>query len=426
MGEWREVRLQEITSAIGDGLHGTPVYSSEGEYYFINGNNLKNGEIIIDPNTKRCNASEFEKYKKPLGKRTILLSINGTIGNIAYYNSEKVFLGKSACYINVAEDVNKDFVRYTLQSPLFINYLEAFATGTTIKNVSLKSIRNFKIPLPNRREQDEIASILSSLDDKIELNRKMNETLEEMARAIFKSWFVDFDPVHAKARGEKPAGMPNEIADLFPSEFVHSDQLNKPIPKGWEVVPISKIYDVTIGKTPPRKEFQWFNQETSSIKWVSIRDLGNSNSFIFSTNETLTNEAIKKYNIKVVPAETVILSFKLTLGRVAITTDSMCTNEAIAHFQCNGGNPYTYFLYNYLKSFNYDLLGSTSSIATAVNSKIIKDMPLLKARNEIIDAFENTVNDLFHKIHLLEEEILNLTEVRDCLLPKLISGEIEV
>ena len=133
--EWLEVQLQDVVSILGDGLHGTPQYDESGEYYFINGNNLEGGRVVFRDTTKRVGHDEHLKYKKNLNARTLLVSINGTIGNVAYFNNEKVVLGKSACYFNLIDGVDKGFVRYVLSGHLFLSYLESYATGTTIKNV---------------------------------------------------------------------------------------------------------------------------------------------------------------------------------------------------------------------------------------------------------------------------------------------------
>ncbi|MBE0435060.1 MAG: restriction endonuclease subunit S, partial [Methylomicrobium sp.] len=203
---WPKVTLEEVTSILGDGLHGTPKYDENGEYYFINGNNLSSGKIIFNEKTKRASKEEYLKHKKNLTDRTILVSINGTLGNVALYNGEKVFLGKSACYFNVNEDVDKQFIRYVISSDLFQNYIHSLATGSTIKNVSLKLMRNFRFRLPTLTIQKKASKILEDLDNKIELNAQTNQTLEQIAQALFKSWFVDFDPVKAKIEVLKAGG----------------------------------------------------------------------------------------------------------------------------------------------------------------------------------------------------------------------------
>ena len=164
MNDWREVRLTEVTSKIGDGLHGTPQYSENGEYYFINGSNLSNGKILIKPDTKKVSHDEFLKYKNPISGSTILLSINGTIGNIAFYNGEKCMLGKSACFINVNETSDKRFIYYNFCNRDFQYYINEVATGTTIPNVPLKGIREYSFYLPPLPEQNAIAEVLSSFN----------------------------------------------------------------------------------------------------------------------------------------------------------------------------------------------------------------------------------------------------------------------
>jgi len=175
--DWEEVRLVDCVSILGDGLHGTPVYDIAGDYYFINGNNLQDNRIAIKKETKRVTIAEFEKYKKPLNNRSLLVSINGTLGRIAEYRGENVVLGKSACFFNVIESVDKDFIRYVLTNKDFQDYIVQYATGTTIKNASLKQMREYVFSLPPYHEQRTIASILSCIDNKIENNNEINHHL---------------------------------------------------------------------------------------------------------------------------------------------------------------------------------------------------------------------------------------------------------
>ena len=403
--EWKEVTLGEVSSKIGDGLHGTPKYDDEGSYYFINGNNLNCGKIIIKDDTKRVGIEEFVKNQKELNEQTILVSINGTIGNVAKYNNEPCILGKSACYINVIKEVDKEFIYYVLTSANFKRNITNEATGTTIKNVSLKQMREYKFNIPcNISDQRRIAFILSSLDRKIELNNKINADLEEMAQAIFKNWFVDFEPFKGGKFVDSELGM---------------------IPEGWKVGRADDFYQINIGKTPPRKENKWFSTNPADKIWVSIANMGNSGIFISDSSEYLTKEAVDRHNIIMVPRNTILLSFKLTVGRVAIADKELTTNEAIARFILSD-DKYMEYLYLYLKNFDYNSLGSTSSIATAVNSKTIKGMQMLQPSDKIIDAFHIQVNPIFEKLRSLTKENSRLSLLRDTLLPRLMSGELEV
>ena len=307
--------------------------------------------------------------------------------------------GCSADVLNfkAKENISKDYLYYVLSDDNFFDYCMTTSKGTKMPRGDKVAIMQYKVTLPPLPTQQKIAQILSSLDDKIELNNKINANLEQQAQALFKSWFVDFEPFG----GKMPAGLKTCKAEEY--------------------------FDITIGKTPPRKEQEWFSDVKSqnTVKWVSISDMGNCGTYISDSSEYLTKEAIIKHNVKVIPADTVILSFKLTVGRIAITDDELCTNEAIAHFGTKNKDINEY-LYIYLKNFNYQAMGSTSSIAVAVNSKIIKAMPFIVPDHETITKFHNIVGAIFEQIRNNQRENKKLSNLRDTLLPKLMNGEIEV
>ena len=236
-------------------------------------------------------------------------------------------------------------------------------------------------------------------------NRHRNDNLEQQAQALFKSWFVDFEPFKDGKFVESELGM---------------------IPKGWRIQAAEDVYRINIGKTPPRKEPHWFSAaEIDNVKWISISDMGSCGMFINSSSEYLTPQAVKQFNIIVVPKGAVLLSFKLTVGRVSIARDNLTTNEAIARFYM----PHEYyreFTYFVLKNYDYGKLGSTSSIATAVNSKIIKNMPLLIPTNDSIQKYHAITEALFNQISRNTDETERLCNLRDSLLPKLMSGELKI
>ena len=160
---WMWVRLRDIVSVLGDGIHGTPSFDESGCFYFINGNNLVKGKVVIKSDTKAVTKLEYEKYKKPLDKNTILVSINGTIGNYAFYNNEPIILGKSACYFSLINGIDKKYICQLLTTQLFFDYAVKEATQTTIKNVSLKAMRMLPVPLPPLVEQKRIVARLEEL-----------------------------------------------------------------------------------------------------------------------------------------------------------------------------------------------------------------------------------------------------------------------
>ena len=174
---WEVKSLSEITLKIGDGIHSTPKYSETGKFPFINGNNLLNGEIYFNKSTKMVNKSEFEKHKTNLHKGTLLLSINGTIGNLAFYKGESVVLGKSAAYLIFIPDFVLPFAYYLLSSDRVKKFFDYEITGTTIRNLSLKSIKNTLVGVPSTLEQQKISDIISSIDLSIKnIQNKLSQT----------------------------------------------------------------------------------------------------------------------------------------------------------------------------------------------------------------------------------------------------------
>lgn len=195
--KWEKKRLGDCTSIIGDGLHGTPKYDENGNYYFINGSNLTITDIVFTPETKRVNETEYQKYKVELNENTVFLSINGsTLGKrTAFYNNEPVILGKSACYINVKSNtLNKYFLRHFLSSDIFQEYAWKEKTGAAIPNLGLKAMRDLKIPLPPLPEQKRIVKELDTLSEKVrqlqEIYTKQIADCDELKQSLLQKAFT--------------------------------------------------------------------------------------------------------------------------------------------------------------------------------------------------------------------------------------------
>lgn len=280
--------------------------------------------------------------------------------------------------------------------------LDQYFTGSTIKHMPADKLRQVVVDYPPLKIQKIIGEVLSAYDNLIENNQKQIKLLEEAAQRLYKEWFIDL---------------------RFPGH--ETTKIQNDLPAGWSRNRADSFFAITIGKTPPRAESQWFTDGTAGYPWLSIADMGSGCAFVLETSEGLTAEAIKRHNVKVVPENTVLLSFKLTVGRVGISATEICTNEAIAHFVTKNEilREYTYC---YLKNFHYDELGSTSSISKAINSKIIKGMPFVMPEDNLLEQFHKELKPYFDEMLIKQKQIRNLKEARDRLLPKLMSGEIEV
>lgn len=387
MTKWQEVKLGDeiITTLIGDGLHGTPVYSEKGKYAFINGNNLVGGHVIIKSDTKMVEEAEYIKYKKDLTNRTLLVSINGTLGNVAEYNNERIILGKSACYLNISLEVDKLFIKYILLSSTFQNYLQNNATGTTIKNVSLKQIREYPFYLPPLATQKKIAGVLSALDDKIELNNKINQNLEQQAQALFKSWFIDFEPFGGT------------------------------MPTDWKEKDIYNIANIIYGAPFASK---LFNTEKKGKPIIRIRDLKNQHS------ETYTEEVHPKaYLIK---AGDIVVGMDGEFRPYIWGNDEGLLNQRVCVFD-NKRSKGKMFLYLTIKPLLNKV--EQTEVATTVIHIGKQDFDAFKfymPDEKILDEFDEITSSIYNQIVTNSIENTRLAQLRDTLLPKLMSGEIDV
>lgn len=380
MSEWKEYKLGEITTEIGDGIHGTPNYSEDGEFYFINGNNISNGKIMIKGDTKRVNRIEFEKYKKSLSNRTILMSINGTIGNVGFYNDEKCILGKSACYFNLKDNVDKNFVYYTFLTEDFQSHLLNIATGTTIQNVPLKGLRESIILLPPLDEQKRIASILTSIDDKIDLLHRENATLEVMAETLFRQWLIEEAKDH------------------------------------WNEIPLTKIANFANGlacqKYPPKNDID-------KLPVLKIRELANG---ISSDSDYATTEVANEY---IVHAGDVIFAWSASLMVKIWDGEDCILNQHL--FKVTSDSFPKWFYYCWCKYHLNEFITIAQSHATTmghIKRGDLENTMVLIPSNDELKVMSDQFDCIIQKLENNNKEICTLIQTRDNLLPKLMNREI--
>lgn len=394
--EWKEVRLGDVCSELSDGLHKAPKFIVNGEYIFVNAKNLYNGYILDNDPTKKTSHEEYLKYKKPLGKHSILYSIDGTIGNIAKYRGEKCVLGKGACYINCnPEIVESSYLYYQLQSPHFKSYIHLMSTGSTIKHISLKTMRDYVFELPSLEDQRRIASILSSLDRKIELNNKINADLEEMAQAIFKNWFVDFEPFKDGKFVDSELGM---------------------IPEGWKVGSPYEYVKVVYGA--PYKSAK-FNDNGEGLPLIRIRDLKDCNPQFYTPEILPQTEYVNMGDIVAgMDAEFVPHIWK---GNTGLLNQRVCK---LMPQQTSISNLFVLYLMKPELEFvqSYKTGTTVSHLGKADIDKFVVVLPPLK----VVEECSKILDSILQRIKNISAESRNLSTLRDTLLPRLMSGELEV
>jgi type I restriction enzyme S subunit len=316
-----------------------------------------------------------------------------------------------------------EFIGYALRSPRFRTSMLAFSSMSTRASLNNEMIGNLEVELPEIDTQKGIASLLSSLDKKISNNTEMNATLENIAQRIFKSWFIDFDPVKANAESVPFDGLSPEIQTLFPNEFEDSDM--GIIPKGWSISSVSHICDKIVNGSTPRRSTEdfWENGDVSWFKTGELKD-----SFLLSSSEKITSNAVENTSVKVLPKNSVLMAIYAspTVGRLGILTEDSAFNQAATGMVPNKEIGHT-FLY-YILKFGRLWFNNCSSGAAQQNiSKlIVENYEFMMPTKQLINQFNNISIPIFEKIKNNQRQIEVLTSMRDKLLPRLISGKITI
>jgi type I restriction enzyme S subunit len=270
-------------------------------------------------------------------------------------------------------------------------------------------------------EQRAIAHILGTLDDKIELNRRMNETLEAMARVLFRSWFIDFDPVHAKAEG-RDLGLPKYIADLF-SDSLQESELGW-IPQGWRVGPLLEQAQLLSGGTPKTDHPEYWNGD---VPWASAKDVSQCGQcFLISTERTITKLGLQESSTQVIPAlSTIVVARGATTGRMTMFGADIAMNQTCYALRSTLGSSFA--LYCHTRHVMDDLVQTGhGTVFNTITTSTFQASHAVLAPQDVLHGFERMVAPLFQQILVKEHEYQGLLALRDTLLPKLISGELRV
>lgn len=388
------MKLGDICLNITDGKHGDCNNQPGSGYYFLS------AKDVTDRNLDYSNAREIEKAdfiethnRTRLEPGDILLTNSGTIGRLAIARDEdKTFhttFQKSVAILK--PDIKKVYSEYLYYFFVYKNQeIVELASGTTQKNLLLGDLRNYELALPPLPEQRAIADVLSALDDKIELNRRMNQTLEQLAQAIFKHWFID-----------------------------------NPEREGWEDKTIGEVVTIVGGSTPSTTNIDYW--EGGSIHWATPKDLASLQSpILLDTNSTITELGLKQISSGLLPVGTVLLSSRAPIGYMVITHIPVAINQGFIGIKCNEDMP-NYYILNWLKVNLEEIIGRANGTTFLEISKSNFRPILMKIPPaELMEKFVSTIEPLYKKITANLIDTATLAELRDTLLPKLMSGQVRV
>lgn len=431
MSNWKHEKLSKLCTRIGDGLHGTPHYSDNSDIYFINGNNIKNGIIEINDSTKKIDIEEFEKNYIPLNEKTLLLSINGTLGSLAFYNDEKVMLGKSIAYLNFKTEINK-FYYYYFQLENVQQYFYNVATGSTIKNLSLKSIQDYEVPVPEKHEWESISNVLSALDSKIALNNRINAELEAMAKTVYDYWFVQFDFPFDFAQGKPSAeGKPYKSSG---GKMVWSEELKREVPEGWKVKPLDKIIETIIdnrGKTPLKLGGDWA-QDRNGVVALSAKHVKGGKLIKLDEANVVTFEMFEKWmSSNKLQEGDIIMTSEAPCGEfyLILSDTNYCLSQRLFAIRANKSIVKSNYLYYELSKGNgySQILGKQSgSTVFGIRQNELRTVNVLIPDFKLQEIFDIKIAPMLNQIRNNELQNQQLSSLRDWLLPMLMNGQVKV
>jgi type I restriction enzyme S subunit len=429
--KWEAVPLDDLTEDETPITYGVVKPGEEGDILFVRGGDIASGRILINQ-LRTIKVHVSKQYRRTLLRGgEILVSLVGNPGQVAIVPPELAGanIARQVGLVRLKLGVNARFVSYFLQSCEGQAAFGAQSLGSVQQVINLRDLKTVKVPLPPLAEQKAIAAVLGALDDKIELNRRMNTTLEAMARALFQSWFVDFDPVRAKLDGRTLTGLDSATAALFPESFQDS-QLG-PIPNGWNIRTIEEATSLIIdyrGRTPKKMGSDWSPTGIPAIsaKNVKAGRLVRPETFNF-VNEELYERWMKD---------------KLALGDILMTSEAplgelyylalnarFCLSQRIFAMRANPVVCEPAYLYYWLESprCQTDIINrGTGTTVEGIRQSELRKVSVLLPPPSIQKAAAKFLAAWTEQIHRNEEQTLTLSTLRDSLLPKLLSGELSV
>jgi type I restriction enzyme, S subunit len=423
MSDWQQVFLADVIEIISGGTPKTSVKSYwDGGIPWLTVSDFNTGYRWVDSAEKSISERGLlESAAVVLDAGDVIISARGTVGVVAQLAANMSF--NQSCYgvrgkVGVTDT---DYIYYTLRHS--VSKMRQVSHGAVFSTITRDTFKYIDISLPPLPEQRAIAHILGSLDDKIEANRRQNETLEAIARAIFRSWFVDFDPVHAKARGEQPAGMDAATAALFPDRF--EDSALGPIPAGWRVGTIGDLCRVIQnGGTPQRSEELYWDWGT--IPWYKTGEL--SDGPLIDSEERITELGLSRSSCKLWPENTVLIALYAspTVGRLGILTSPSCANQACSALIAKAEYGELFLFQTLLNERERLQRYAVGAAQQNISQQVVREHTVLIPSPHLTQEYQAFARSLYSVVEANMRQSRTLAELRDALLPKLVSGEIRV
>ncbi|MDF4596084.1 restriction endonuclease subunit S [Vibrio parahaemolyticus] len=419
---WEKKKLRDVVELVIDNRGRNPKsYSEDGgipviDNYLI----VSEAEVNLNEVKRYIDNETYNTFiRKHINGGDVLLTLVGNgYGKVAITPNERCAIIQNTIGLRCNKDNDNQYLYYLLRANR--DSLMNLNRGAAQPSIKVGDVLNLEFNFPPVEIQKTTACLLGSIDKKILSNTQTNQTLEEMAQAIFKSWFVDFNPVKAKVNGEQPEGMDAATASLFPEKLVESEL--GLIPEGWKVSSLSELIKLTGGGTPKRSEETYWNGD---IPWFSVKDVpSGSNVFVVDTDEKITELGLNKSSTKLLPKGTTIITARGTVGKLALVGTDMCMNQSC--YGIRGKEVGDYYNYFNLKEAVSTLQRNThGAVFDTITTKTFDTYSLAFGGVELANRFDDVIAPLLQKIESNVRQNIELSALRDTLLPKLLSGEVE-
>ncbi len=421
--EFKVIELKDAKIDIIDGDRGKNYpkkteMSNQGHTLFLNNKNIINDYLDVTTGEFITEYKSNELRKGKLIRDDIVMSTRGSVGNIGHY-SEDIALNNirinSGMVIlrNKNVEINTKYLYILLKSSYMKKQYLELISGSVQNQLPIRDLQHIKLRIPQLINQKKIVQIINNLEQKIFLNRKIISNLEQLSHALFIQWFIDFEFPNEEGLPYKSSG----------GEMVESE-LGE-IPKRWSVGEIDNLGTIIGGGTPSKKYDEYYTD--NGISWITPKDLSNDkNTFIYKGAIDITELGLKKGSARILQKDTVLFSSRAPIGYIAIAGKEVTTNQGFKSIVPDKGYS-SYFIYHLLK-FKLPMIEAAAGGSTfkEISGKGLKEIPVTLPSVELVNKYKEIVEPLFLQIQMLEKENKNLTQLRDTLLPKLLSGEIEI